>query len=282
MSSVPKNADKYKYNIYIPMSDLATIPPNPISAMNIPPKPGETAPAQNTIVDIEKKPKTLENPVQYYVKFSFTITYIMLLTTATITVIEALRTQNPVVRHVLNLETCISVVAGYFYSIFVAQIDKYSFEKKEIDWSEITKTRYIDWTITTPMMLLVLCMVLSNEIGQKIHVPTILSIVALNYLMLYVGYLGETNILSRWWSVIIGFVFFFAMFSVIFSKFVLPKYSLANYILFSMYLGVWTVYGVVYMLNESYKNIAMNMLDLTSKCLIGLGLWAYYTKIVRL
>lgn len=264
---------------------MATSPPNPITAMNnavAPPKPGETAPAQNTIVDIEKKPKTPENPVQYYVKFSFTITYIMLLTTATITVIEALRTQNPVVRHIMNLETCISVVAGYFYSIFVAQIDKYNFEKKEIDWSEITKTRYIDWTITTPMMLLVLCVVLGNESGKRVHVPTILTIVALNYAMLYVGYLGEIRILSRWGATTVGFVFFFALFGLIFRNFVLPKYSLANYILFSLYLVVWTMYGVVYMFNESYKNIAMNLLDLTAKCLIGLGLWAYYTRIVRL
>jgi bacteriorhodopsin len=260
-------------------------PPNPITAMdkiNSPPKTGETPPPQNTIIDIEKKPKPPENPVQYYVKFSFTITYIMLLTTATITVIEALRTQNPIVRHVLNLETCISVVAGYFYSIFVAQIDKYNFEKKEIDWSEITKTRYIDWTITTPMMLLALCIVLGNESGQKVHIPVILIIVALNYGMLYLGYLGEINVISRWTSMLSGFVFFFAMFTVIFTQFVLPKYLMSNLLLFGLYLIIWSLYGVVYMFGESYKNIAMNVLDLTAKCLIGLGLWAYYTKIVRL
>jgi bacteriorhodopsin len=259
-------------------------PPNPIVAMNklnATPQTGETPPPQNTIVDIEKKPKTPENSVQYYVKFSFTITYILLLTTATITVIEALRTQTQIVRHVLNLETCISVVAGYFYSIFVAQIDKYNFEKKEIDWSEITKTRYIDWTITTPMMLLALSIVLANESNQKVHIPTILSIIALNYGMLYLGYLGEVKTIDRWTAMISGFVLFFMMFTIIFTQFVLPKYSLANYILFGLYLFIWSMYGVVYMFGESYKNIAMNILDLTAKCLVGLGLWAYYTKIVR-
>jgi hypothetical protein len=35
------------------------------------------------------------------------------------------------------------------------------------------------------------------------------------------------------------------------------------------------------MLGEEYKNIMMNILDLTSKCLIGLSLWAYYTKIIK-
>lgn len=268
------------------MTSIQPGPPNPIITMdkvNAPkPFPGETPPPQNTIVDIEKKPKTPENPVQYYVKFSFTMTYILLLTTATITVIEALRTKSPVIRHVLNLETCISVVAGYFYSIFVAQIDKYSFEKKEIDWSEITKTRYIDWSLTTPLMLLVLCVVLGNESGKTVRLPIVLTIVALNYGMLYLGYLGETIVISRWTSMISGFVLFFAMFAIIFIQFVLPKYSLANRILFGLYLSIWSLYGVVFMFSESYKNIAMNILDLTSKCLIGLGLWAYYTQIVRL
>jgi bacteriorhodopsin len=259
-------------------------PPNPISAMNTvnaPPKPGETPPPQNVILDIEKKPKPHENTVQYYVKFSFTITYILLLTTATITVIEALRTKTPVVRHVLNLETCISVVAGYFYSIFVAQIDKYNFEKKEIDWSEISKTRYIDWTITTPMMLLALCVVLGNESGQLVRLPVVVSIIALNYGMLYLGYLGEINTITRWTAMGSGFVLFLAMFAIIFIRFVTPKYTRSNAILFGLYFAVWSMYGVVYMFSESYKNIAMNVLDLTAKCLIGLGLWAYYTKIVR-
>ena len=35
-----------------------------------------------------------------------------------------------------------------------------------------------------------------------------------------------------------------------------------------------------YMLNEEYKNISMNILDFIAKCFIGLGLWAYYTKVL--
>ena len=53
------------------------------------------------------------------VKNSFYLTYVFLLTTATITFIEAMRTKNKKVRHILNLETCISVVAAYFYGKFV-------------------------------------------------------------------------------------------------------------------------------------------------------------------
>ena len=50
---------------------------------------------------------------------SFYITYVFLMTTATITFIEAIRTKDIKIRNILNLETCISVVAAVFYSKFV-------------------------------------------------------------------------------------------------------------------------------------------------------------------
>ena len=84
------------------------------------------------------------------VKNTFYITYAFLMTTATITFIEAIRTKDLKIRNILNLETCISVVAAFFYSKFVADLDK------NIDYEQINTTRYVDWAITTPIMLLVL------------------------------------------------------------------------------------------------------------------------------
>ncbi len=228
----------------------------------------------------KEKEEKKKNPVQYYVKFSFVVTYILLMTTATITFVEALRTPIPAVRHVLNLETCISVVAGYFYSIFVEKIEYFTQSDKPINWADITETRYIDWSITTPMMLLALCLVLGQNTNTSVRFPVIGSIIILNYIMLYLGYLGENKTMDRTTSMISGFAAFFAMFAIIFMTFVKPKYNPANYILYSIYLGVWTLYGIVYMWNEEYKNIAMNILDFIAKSFIGLGLWAYYTKII--
>ena len=216
-----------------------------------------------------------------YAKFSFTITYILLLTTGTITFIEAIRTKTPYVRHIFNLETCISIVAGYFYGVFITQIERHESEGKPVDWNDITQTRYIDWAITTPMMLLALCLVLSNHIQTEIHLFSFLIIVFLNYSMLLLGFLGEINVLDRITSDLFGFIAFFVMFALIFYWYVYPKYSQPNYILFTVYFLIWSMYGVVYMFNENLKNTLTNILDLTAKCLVGLGLWAYYTKIIR-
>lgn len=97
-------------------------------------------------------------------RFSFTITYILLITTGTVTLIEALRTTDPIVRHVLNLETVVSIIAGYFYSKFVSNVSNKDYE---INWKEIMRTRYTDWFITTPFMLLAFVIALSQTLHTK-------------------------------------------------------------------------------------------------------------------
>ena len=232
-------------------------------------------------IDTEKqKEEKRKNPVQYYVKASFVLTYILLLTTGTITFIEALRTPIPEFRHIMNLETAISLIAGYFYSTFVLQINQFDKDDTPIDWKDITKTRYIDWSITTPIMLLVLCSVLGLNSKTKVKWYTILSIVALNYLMLYSGYLGETGAFDRITAMALGFLAFFVMFFIIYVIFVLPKYTYLNYVVFSIFVAIWGVYGIVYMMNEEYKNISMNILDCVAKCFVGIGLWMYYTRVI--
>jgi len=236
----------------------------------------------NPIVeDDSSKKEKKANPVQYYVKFSFSITYIFLLTTATITFIEAIRTNNANVRHILNLETAISVIAGYFYSVFLDKISVYEKEDRKIDWADMSLTRYIDWSMTTPLMVLVLCLVLSDNIGKSVTLSVFLTVVVINFLMLYFGYLGEAGQMARSAACLFGFVAFAGMFGIIYNQFVRPVYKFSNYIIFGVFMALWILYGIVYLLNDIYKNIAMNVLDSLAKCFFGLGLWAYYSKIIK-
>jgi len=231
---------------------------------------------QNQNIDISLSSDTPSKNIKNNLfKKTFSITYTLLLSTAVITFIEAIRTPNAKVRHILNLETCISCVASYFYSEFLEQINN-----KSIDWSIITQTRYIDWSITTPMMLLTLCLVLSMNSNTIIHLKIISLIIILNYVMLLFGYLGEIKKIGRIYAIIFGFIAFLLMFSIVFINYVKPKYSKANYVLFGFYFFVWSLYGVVYLFDEESKNIITNLLDLTAKCLLGLGLWLYYTNII--
>lgn len=211
------------------------------------------------------------------VKFTFYFTYVLLLTTGTITFIEALSTSHPVVRHVMNLETCISIIAGYFYSQF---LEKVKTNNGVMDYKDINDTRYNDWFITTPLMLLALMISLSYNNKNVVHLTTYIVAVLLNFGMLYSGYLGDKKTISKTTGCIIGFVFFIALFALIYFNFVKDSPKLFNFVLLGIYTFIWSIYGVVYLLDEETKNIVYNILDATAKCFVGLGLWAYFTKIL--
>jgi bacteriorhodopsin len=211
------------------------------------------------------------------VKMTFYITYVLLITTGTITIIEALATTNPMIRHIMNLETCISLIAGYFYSQFVSKVTT---ANGVIDYKDINETRYNDWFITTPLMILVVMLSLGYNNRQKVHLTTYLTAAILNFAMLYSGYLGEKGKISKITGCLVGFIFFIGLFGLIYFNFVRGSKAAFNFILFGIYLFIWSIYGFVYLLDEENKNIIYNILDVTAKCFVGLGLWAYFTKII--
>ena len=77
----------------------------------------EEQPYNHPVLEYEKPSFEQQEDVleeNYFVKLTFYITYVFLMTTATITFIESITTDDVRARHILNLETCISVVATFF------------------------------------------------------------------------------------------------------------------------------------------------------------------------
>lgn len=140
--------------------------------------------------------------------------------------------------------------------------------------------RYVDWCITTPMMLLVLLIALlhNNRMGA-VNFLSFLVILVLNFGMIGFGFMGDHQWLEKGLANVLGFGCFFLMFGYIFMKFVKPNYHFANYMLFFTFAILWGMYGLVYFMNEITKNIFYNALDLCAKCLVGIFLWAFYTKV---
>lgn len=220
------------------------------------------------------------------VKTSFYITYAFLMTTATITFIESISTKDAGIRHILNLETCISVVAAFFYTQFIKKLKLTETglnsisEKTKVNYKAINITRYTDWAITTPIMLLVLLLVFCYNTNQKLKASFFLLVLILNYLMLYAGYAGEKKKLSRKHATIWGFVFFFLLYGIIYMKYLHNNYNFDNQMIFWAFVIFWAFYGVLYNYDEEKKNIGYNVLDLFSKCFVGIFFWAYLTKVI--
>ena len=222
---------------------------------------------------------------------SFYITYIFLITTSVITFIEALRSPIPQVRHILNLETCISVIASYFYGLFIVEINKSQEDKKNEEESDnsadtiriekINTMRYSDWVITTPFMLLALSMVLGYENKISVRFKPFLLVLFFNLLMLGFGYSGEIGLLSKGLANFIGFIFFFLTFGTIWKLFMTcSKATYQSKLIFWLYLGLWSLYGLFYHANEATKILGYNMLDLIAKAFVGIFFWLYLTKSV--
>lgn len=216
---------------------------------------------------------------EWLVKQSFYITYVFLLTTATITFIEAMRTKDSRVRHILNLETCISVVAAYFYGKFTAATNATT-----IDYTELNRVRYTDWCITTPIMLLVLTLAFlyNRGGGARLNFGTFLVVLALNYVMLGSGYAGEAGYIPRQHGLVAGFAAFFGLFSFMYAKF-LRGGNFDNKILFWSFFVLWSGYGLLYYLeDQETRSVGYNVLDLFAKCFVGIFFWAYFTKVFTL
>ena len=234
------------------------------------------------------------------VKNSFYFTYIFLITTGTITFIEALRNPVPQIRHIMNLETCISIIAGYFYGLFIEVINKSeeaniivqesknsqqlntSNQDLDLPLEKINDMRYSDWIISTPLMLLVLSLVLGYENKIDVHFLSFSLVLFFNFLMLGFGYIGEINMLNRTVANFIGFIFFFLTYGTIYKLFMNgPKVTKQSKIIFWLYLGLWSLYGVFYQTNETTKMVGYNILDLLAKAFVGIFFWLYLTKIVK-
>ena len=230
------------------------------------------------------------NSFTYY---TFYITCSFLVTTGTITFIEAMRTDIVQMRHILNLETCISIVAAYFYSKFITMLEPMKekiLKNKDVNANEleelentINDTRYIDWMITTPIMLLVLILAFQYNSGEKgVKFVDYLLILCLNYGMLGTGYLGEKAVLNKVMANMIGFVFFGMLYAYLYYRYlIVPKKgnNLNNQLLYGAFLILWAFYGIFYLTKESVKNVGYNVLDLLSKCFVGIYFWSYSSNI---
>ena len=156
------------------------------------------------------------------------------------------------------------------------------YKDKELNYKEINLTRYTDWMITTPIMLLVLCLVFGYNNKTTMTAGFFFLVLLLNYCMLGFGYVGEIGVLDRRYAQLAGFVFFFLLYGLIYYTFLRKKYVFDNQIIFWAFVIFWFFYGVFYEMKEETKNVGYNLLDLFSKCFVGIFFWAYLTKVIKI
>ena len=225
-----------------------------------------------------------------YLFLSLKISVIVQIITAIIQVFSLFIKVPPsyfILKQLLVLENIVQVIQGSFYAWLFFNIQSVT---------NITSKRYIDWVITTPIMLIsLICYMIFLRGSSESHVnifsilrgnyAIISTIVILNALMLLFGYLGEVNVIPLIWGVLIGFIPFIIYYYIIYDKFVKSDSHTTTYTdtdnmqsnvnstilkLFLYFLFFWSLYGIVGLLPYYIKNTIYNILDLFSKNFFGL------------
>lgn len=213
----------------------------------------------------------MTNNYSDYVKYSFDFVIYLLIINLTFSVIFGIINLN--FRKILAIEALTSLIALVIYYLIINIYRKKTSIK---DWDKITILRYIDWSITTPLLLISFSLFLANGEKVKNLGNFIGTLIFFDLIMILSGFLGARNIISDVLSQIVGFSAFFMIFFLIYNKFfreiTLTVNILFKEIFFYVMFILWFTYGVIYNLSTLNRNIVTNILDGLSKGIFGLTL----------
>jgi hypothetical protein len=144
----------------------------------------------------------------------------------------------------------------------------------------ITPFRYLDWSITTPLMLITLSGFLYHDETKRTRLSnflskykdSILKIVSLNAAMLLFGIFGEFGYLTPYLASALGFIPFLFNFKYIKETFLPSSDDTFKNATFYWFVFFWALYGVFAVMNYTIKNTGYNILDIFAKNFFGLFL----------
>lgn len=177
---------------------------------------------------------------------------------------------DEILKDLLRVEFFVQIIEFIFYAwllIYFSQVSK-----------NITPIRYIDWSITTPLMLITLSAFLNHD-GERPtrlveflsnNVGSVTKIVLLNAAMLLCGLIGEFGYLSPFISTALGFIPFAINFKYIKDTFLRESQDASKNAIFYWFVFFWALYGVFALMNHTHKNAGYNILDIFAKNIFGL------------
>ena len=181
-------------------------------------------------------------------------------------------TKDQLLNDLLTVELFVQIIEFIFYVWLI-----YSFNRV---LKNITPFRYVDWFITTPLMLITLSAFLNHDGNKSNRLSGFLSdnsgsivkIVGLNASMLLFGLIGELGYASAYVTTALGFIPFAVNFKYIKDTFLRNSDDVIKNTIFYWFVFFWSLYGIFALMNHTIKNTGYNILDIFSKNFFGLFL----------
>lgn len=221
------------------------------------------------------KPRGLDTTIY----ISFFLSFLALTGSTVFTFLGSLADYTSEQRYLKNAlisETVVNIIAGITYYYFL----KYLYEDR-IPLEGVTSVRYLDWLLTTPLLILSFALYssyitnknrASGTAFENVDFTPLSYIIPLNLFMLLFGFLGENGMMNKHTAFVISVGFFSALFYCLWDSYVDGKDESLKTI-FAIFAAVWLLYGFSYYLPVLQKNIAYNILDMISKSAFGVFLW---------
>jgi bacteriorhodopsin len=183
-----------------------------------------------------------------------------------------LDSRDQLLKDLLEVELGVQVVEFIFYVWLIYYFSQVS--------RNITPYRYLDWAVTTPLMLITLSAFLShdgtttNRLSDFLsnHTASIINIILLNAAMLLFGLIGEFGYLSHYTSTALGFIPFALNFKYIKDTFLPSDEDEFKNAVFYWFVFFWGLYGLFAVTSYTVKNTGYNILDIFAKNFFGLFL----------
>ena len=232
-----------------------------------------------------------------FLQLSYYIAYFFLAGSTPLTAFEIFSNfpaKYQVLKYILSIETSVNIIASIAYNKLISLMVSGNL-------GQITNFRYLDWFATTPLLLISFTLYLqylknkdiykdddddktdendskNNSKNPKIDIDykKIGIIVLLNMLMIIFGFLGESGKMNHILACFIGFVPFVVMFYLLWDWY--GDYEKNRYI-FGIFAVIWSLYGIIYFLPNTPKNISYNILDIIAKVGFGLLVWFEVVKL---
>jgi len=187
--------------------------------------------------------------------------------------------KDELLKDLLKVELFVQMIEFIFYVWLIYYFSKIS--------KNITPFRYLDWFITTPLMLITLSAYLNHDGTKQTRLTeflydntsSIVKIVILNAMMLAFGLIGEFGYLSAYTSTALGFIPFALNFKHIKETFLESSEDKFKNLVFYWFVFFWSLYGVFAVMSYKVKNTGYNILDIFAKNFFGIFLaYAIWSK----
>ena len=187
--------------------------------------------------------------------------------------------KDEILKDLLKVELAVQIVEFAFYIWLIYHFNKVS--------KNITPFRYIDWMITTPLMLITLSAFLNHDDKNPMrlteflsaHTSSIIKIILLNAAMLFFGIISEFGYLNPYTATALGFIPFILNFKYIKDTFLPASDDKFKNAVFYWFVFFWSLYGVFAIMSYTVKNTGYNILDIFAKNFFGIFLaYILWTK----